>query len=74
MGFVAGMGAVLGRKAGLFNFSPQLPRRAGAILHSKLTTHQQREAIRRRDVDGETLRSIGRSYNPNLPSTRWPRY
>jgi DNA invertase Pin-like site-specific DNA recombinase len=29
----------------------------------KLTSHQQREAIRRRDVDGETLRSIGRSYN-----------
>ncbi len=29
----------------------------------KLTPHQQREAIRRRDVDGETLRSIGRSYN-----------
>jgi DNA invertase Pin-like site-specific DNA recombinase len=30
---------------------------------AELTTHQQREAIRRRDVDGETLRSIGRSYN-----------
>ena len=29
----------------------------------KLTTHQQREAIRRRDKDGETLRSIARSYN-----------
>jgi DNA invertase Pin-like site-specific DNA recombinase len=29
----------------------------------KLTPHQQREAIRRRDVEGETLRSIGRSYN-----------
>jgi DNA invertase Pin-like site-specific DNA recombinase len=29
----------------------------------KLTPHQQREAIGRRDVDGETLRSIGRSYN-----------
>jgi DNA invertase Pin-like site-specific DNA recombinase len=29
----------------------------------KLTPHQQREAIRRRDVDGETLRSTGRSYN-----------
>ena len=28
-----------------------------------LTLHQQREAIRRRDVDGETLRSIARSYN-----------
>ena len=29
----------------------------------KLTQHQQREAIRRRDKDGETLRSIARSYN-----------
>jgi len=29
----------------------------------KLTPHQQREAIKRRDIDGETLRSIGRSYN-----------
>src|SRR5947209_4803785 len=29
----------------------------------KFTPHQQREAIRRRDVDGDTLRSIGRSYN-----------
>ena len=29
----------------------------------KLTPHQQREAVRRRDADGETLRSIGRSYN-----------
>ena len=29
----------------------------------KLTDHQKREAIRRRDEDGETLRSIGRSYN-----------
>ena len=29
----------------------------------KLTPHQIREAIQRRDVDGETLRSIGRSYN-----------
>jgi DNA invertase Pin-like site-specific DNA recombinase len=29
----------------------------------KLTPHQRREAIQRRDVDGETLRSIGRSYN-----------
>ena len=28
-----------------------------------LTPHQQREAIKRRDVDGETLRSIARSYN-----------
>ena len=29
----------------------------------KLTPHQQREAIRRRDRDGETLRSIARSYD-----------
>ena len=29
----------------------------------KLTIYQQHEAIQRRDVDGETLRSIGRSYN-----------
>lgn len=29
----------------------------------KLTLHQQREAVRRRDVDGETLRSIARSFN-----------
>lgn len=29
----------------------------------KLTPHQKREAIERRDVQGETLRSIGRSYN-----------
>jgi DNA invertase Pin-like site-specific DNA recombinase len=29
----------------------------------KLTGHQRREAIRRRDRDGETLAEIGRSYN-----------
>jgi DNA invertase Pin-like site-specific DNA recombinase len=29
----------------------------------KLTPHQQREAVKRRDEGGETLRSIGRSYN-----------
>ena len=29
----------------------------------KLTPHQKREAIKRRDQHGETLRSIGRSYN-----------
>jgi DNA invertase Pin-like site-specific DNA recombinase len=29
----------------------------------KLTPHQRREAIKRRDKDGETLRSIGRGYN-----------
>ena len=28
-----------------------------------LTPHQQREAIKRRDRDGETLAEIGRSYN-----------
>jgi DNA invertase Pin-like site-specific DNA recombinase len=29
----------------------------------KLTEHQKREAIRRRDRDGETVREIARSYN-----------
>jgi DNA invertase Pin-like site-specific DNA recombinase len=29
----------------------------------KLTEHQKREAIRRRDIDGEPLREIARSYN-----------
>jgi DNA invertase Pin-like site-specific DNA recombinase len=29
----------------------------------KLTPHQAREASKRREVDGETCRSIGRSYN-----------
>jgi DNA invertase Pin-like site-specific DNA recombinase len=29
----------------------------------KLTEHQKREAIRRRDIDGETVREIARSYN-----------
>jgi DNA invertase Pin-like site-specific DNA recombinase len=29
----------------------------------KLTDHQRREAIRRRDIDGETVRDIARSYN-----------
>jgi DNA invertase Pin-like site-specific DNA recombinase len=29
----------------------------------KLTDHQRREAIRRRDVDSETVREIARSYN-----------
>jgi DNA invertase Pin-like site-specific DNA recombinase len=29
----------------------------------KLTSHQKREAIKRRDVEREALRSIGRSYN-----------
>jgi DNA invertase Pin-like site-specific DNA recombinase len=30
---------------------------------SKLTEHQKREAIRRRDRDGEPVREIARSYN-----------
>lgn len=29
----------------------------------KLMPRQQREAIKRRDADGQTLRSIGRGYN-----------
>jgi DNA invertase Pin-like site-specific DNA recombinase len=29
----------------------------------KLTDHQKREAIRRRDINGETVRDIARSYN-----------
>jgi DNA invertase Pin-like site-specific DNA recombinase len=29
----------------------------------KLTAHQRREAVRRRDVDGEPIRDIARSYN-----------
>jgi DNA invertase Pin-like site-specific DNA recombinase len=29
----------------------------------KLTDHQKHEAIRRRDIDGETVREIARSYN-----------
>jgi hypothetical protein len=29
----------------------------------KFTPHQKREAITRRDKEGETLRSIGRGYN-----------
>ncbi len=29
----------------------------------KLTAHQKREAIRRRDYDGEPVREIARSYN-----------
>ena len=29
----------------------------------KLTAHQQKEAIKRRDVDGEPIRDIARSYN-----------
>jgi hypothetical protein len=29
----------------------------------KLTPQQQREVVRRRDVEGETLHPIGRNYN-----------
>ncbi|HUZ67707.1 MAG TPA: recombinase family protein, partial [Beijerinckiaceae bacterium] len=36
----------------------------------KLTPHQKREAIKRRDSDGETLRSIGRSYNVSAQTDR----
>jgi len=32
----------------------------------KLTERQKREAIKRRDVDDETLRSIGRSNNVSV--------
>jgi hypothetical protein len=32
----------------------------------KLTTHQKREAIKRRDQGDETLADIGRSYNVSL--------
>ena len=36
----------------------------------KLTPHQQREAINRRDRDGETLRSIARTYNVSAATIR----
>jgi DNA invertase Pin-like site-specific DNA recombinase len=36
----------------------------------KLTVHQQREAIRRRDIDGETVREIARTYNVALRRRR----
>ena len=29
----------------------------------KLTAHQRQEAIKRRDIDGEPIRDIARSYN-----------
>ena len=29
----------------------------------KLTPHQQREAVRRRDIDGEAVKSVAKSYN-----------
>jgi hypothetical protein len=38
-------------------------READDYLPEKLTGQPKREAIKRRDKDGETLRSIGRSYN-----------
>ncbi len=40
---------------------PASPRQDGR--KPKLTPHQQREAIKRRDVDGERIRNISRSYN-----------
>ena len=50
--------------------SIRLPRDAKAHAvkfgrNPKLTPHQKREAIKRRDKDEETLRSIGCSYNVN---------
>jgi DNA invertase Pin-like site-specific DNA recombinase len=33
------------------------------VLKPKLTDYQKREAIRRRDRDGESVRDIARSYN-----------
>ena len=36
----------------------------------KLTPQQKREAIKRRHKDGETLRSIGRSYNVSAARRR----
>jgi hypothetical protein len=37
--------------------------RSGAAVSPKLTDYQKREAIKRRDRDGETLAEIRRSYN-----------
>ena len=47
---------------------PRSPKRAKARgiklgRKPKLTDHQRREAIRRRGVDGETVREIARSYD-----------
>jgi DNA-binding NarL/FixJ family response regulator len=41
------------------------PRRAASssAAKPKLTEHQKRQAIRRRDHDGEPVREIARSYN-----------
>jgi len=37
----------------------------------KLTEHQRREAIRRRDHDGEPVREIARSYNVSHSTILW---
>jgi DNA invertase Pin-like site-specific DNA recombinase len=37
----------------------------------KLTEHQKREAIRRRDRDGEPVREIARSYNVSHSTISW---
>src|SRR5215471_4423822 len=45
---------------------PGLRIRRNALCYSALrllTDHQKREAIRRRDIDGEPVREIARSYN-----------
>jgi hypothetical protein len=48
-------------------FSPMKALAPGDIVITpavdRLSRDTQREAIKRRDVDGETLRSIARSYN-----------
>jgi DNA invertase Pin-like site-specific DNA recombinase len=57
--------------AGLAEFERELIRirtgegraRAKACRKPKLTEHQKREAIRRRDQDGEPVREIARTYN-----------
>jgi hypothetical protein len=49
---------------GYARFDEGLARRMALGRKRKLTPHQKRrEAIKRRDVDEETLRSIARSYN-----------
>jgi hypothetical protein len=58
--------------------SPLLPRadaKANGVKFGrkpKLTPHQKREAIKRRDKDGETLRSIGCSYNVSAATISRP--
>jgi hypothetical protein len=60
---VAGVGEDAGRDAYLAGLHAAQAKGVKFGRKPKLTPHQQREAIKRRDVDGETLRSIGRSYN-----------